>query len=109
MTDISTIPCSRCGGPVIEFTVPNHIWNAVVRKGGPETDKEYLCAQCFAADLEVWHTELIFMLDDVAQVAARGSSAFSKQYHMSIFRDRLAPGGEAALGRRVREFIDANR
>lgn len=41
------IPCSVCGGPCVEFTVPNDVWNLVVRKGGPETDKEYLCEACY--------------------------------------------------------------
>jgi hypothetical protein len=43
----SDIPCDLCGGVVYEFSVPNDIWNRVVRLGGPETDKEYLCLRCF--------------------------------------------------------------
>ena len=36
----STIPCARCGGRCIEFTVPNDVWNAVVRRSGEERDDE---------------------------------------------------------------------
>jgi len=43
----SGIPCVNCGGQVVEFTVPSDIWNAVVRLGGPEHDREYLCWNCF--------------------------------------------------------------
>lgn len=44
----STIPCCKCGGMVVEFSVPNEAWNIIVRKGGSETDQEYLCLDCFA-------------------------------------------------------------
>ena len=44
----SEIPCCKCGGDVKEFSVPNEAWNVIVRKGGPETDQEYLCLNCFA-------------------------------------------------------------
>ena len=44
---VSQIPCRRCGGPVVEFVVPNEVWNPIVRKNGPETDREYLCVRCF--------------------------------------------------------------
>lgn len=45
---VSTVPCCACGGQVIEFTVPNDVWNQIIRKGGHEHDQEYLCAACFA-------------------------------------------------------------
>jgi len=48
---ISEISCVRCTGPVIEFSVDNDVWNVVVRKGGPEHDKEYLCVWCFLSDM----------------------------------------------------------
>lgn len=44
---VSSIPCCLCKGPVMEFSVPSDVWNAVVRRHGPETDKEYLCVVCF--------------------------------------------------------------
>jgi len=44
----SQIPCCKCGGPVVEFSVPNDAWNTIVRKDGPETNQEYLCLGCFA-------------------------------------------------------------
>ena len=45
---LSEIPCCKCGGPVVEFSISNEVWNRLVRKGGPETDQEYLCIDCFA-------------------------------------------------------------
>jgi hypothetical protein len=42
------LPCALCAEIVEhEFTVPNYVWNAVVRGGEGETDKEYLCAYCY--------------------------------------------------------------
>ena len=49
---ISTIPCARCGGKCIEFTVPNDVWNTVVRRGGKEGDDEYLCEACYRVAVE---------------------------------------------------------
>lgn len=63
---VSSIPCCLCGGECIEFTVPNELWNRIIRPDGREHDKEYLCVQCFAqkcaefaaskelADLRAW-------------------------------------------------------
>lgn len=47
----SSIPCARCKGPVIEFSIPNDIWNKVIRHGGPEQDNEYICWDCFWKEL----------------------------------------------------------
>jgi hypothetical protein len=44
---MSPIPCIECGNDVIEFSVPNDIWNRVIRPDGHEHDKEYLCMHCF--------------------------------------------------------------
>jgi len=44
---VSGIPCDICGGTVIEFSIPNDIWNRVVRLDGHEHDNEYLCIECF--------------------------------------------------------------
>lgn len=44
----SSIPCHDCRGPVVEFSVPNDAWNTLIRRGGRETDQEYLCLSCFA-------------------------------------------------------------
>jgi hypothetical protein len=41
------IPCCECGGKVEEFTVQNELWNAVMRPDEHETDKEYLCFECW--------------------------------------------------------------
>lgn len=49
--ETSEIPCCECGGKVIEFTVPNDIWNLVMRPDGKETDKEYLCLDCWCKAL----------------------------------------------------------
>lgn len=45
------ICCSNCRGEVMEFSIPNDIWNFVVRKNGRETNNEYLCENC-------WFTKL---------------------------------------------------
>ncbi len=44
----SDIPCCKCGGPVIEFSIPNAAWNTIIRDNDPATDQEYLCLNCFA-------------------------------------------------------------
>ena len=44
----SGTPCCKCGGPVIEFSLPNEAWNTIIRDDGSETDQEYLCLTCFA-------------------------------------------------------------
>lgn len=49
--DVSEIPCARCGGEVIEYAIPNDIWNKVIRTEGRERDDEYLCMDCFFAAL----------------------------------------------------------
>ena len=43
----SEIPCVICKNEVYEFYIPSDIWNKVIRKNGKETDKEYLCLNCF--------------------------------------------------------------
>lgn len=44
---VSKIPCVACGGELIEFSIPNDIWNKVIRRKGKESDQEYLCIKCF--------------------------------------------------------------
>lgn len=53
----SGIPCTRCGGVCIEFTVPNDVWNTIVRRGGKERDDEYMCEACYRKAVEDWVTE----------------------------------------------------
>lgn len=48
---VSVIPCSRCGGEVEEFVIPNDIWNKVIRNNGPESDNEYICVNCWFSAL----------------------------------------------------------
>lgn len=44
----NNLACDRCGETVLqEFTVPSPVWNAVVRRGGPEQPSEYICEQCY--------------------------------------------------------------
>ena len=43
----SNIPCYLCGGKVIEFTIPNDIWNTVMRLNYKETNQEYICINCW--------------------------------------------------------------
>ncbi len=47
----SEVPCAECSGPVHEFSVPDNLWNTVVRTEGKEHDKEYLCLNCFVEKL----------------------------------------------------------
>jgi len=51
--EISSIPCAKCGGSVIEFSVPNDVWNKVVRPTGRETSNEYICVNCWFNALRV--------------------------------------------------------
>lgn len=44
---VSEVPCARCGEDVIEFSIPNDIWNRVIRLDGHERDDEYICMECF--------------------------------------------------------------
>jgi hypothetical protein len=49
---VSETLCVSCDNPCVEFHVPNDVWNAVVRKGGPEHDKEFLCVWCYHKAVE---------------------------------------------------------
>lgn len=51
----SGTPCAICRGPVIEFSVPNDVWNTIVRHDKPSTDKEYLCTVCFNHAVAKYH------------------------------------------------------
>lgn len=48
----SGLRCDRCGGDCVEFTIPNSIWNAVIRTDGHERDDEYICEGCWHKALE---------------------------------------------------------
>jgi hypothetical protein len=50
----SSIPCARCGDSCVEFTVPNEVWNAVVRRGGKEGADEYICEACYRLAVEAF-------------------------------------------------------
>jgi hypothetical protein len=52
--EVSEIPCARCGGDVVEFTVPNEVWNTVVRLDAPEGDDEYICEECYRKAVTLW-------------------------------------------------------
>jgi len=51
---ISEVPCCECGGKVVEFSVPSELWNMVMRPDGHETDKEYLCFDCWNKKLLIF-------------------------------------------------------
>jgi hypothetical protein len=51
--EISSIPCTQCGGKVVEFSIPNDIWNKVIRLDGHESSNEYLCVNCWFDALRV--------------------------------------------------------
>lgn len=53
------LPCAICGHTVhYEFSVPNSVWNAVMRQDGHETDAEYICLSCFFTALTTAITAL---------------------------------------------------
>jgi hypothetical protein len=58
--EASSISCCECGGKVVEFTVPNDIWNMVMRPDGKETNREYICLDC-------WYKALKNKLDELAK------------------------------------------
>jgi len=105
MSDISNIPCARCGGPCIEFTAPNYIWNAVVRNGGPETDKEYLCVQCFVDDLVPYLTDYHILLDELGRFIAIQNKWFANGLNAGRAGDTVG----YKLGQRVREKLQELR
>jgi hypothetical protein len=57
--ETSEVPCSNCGGPVQEFSIPSDVWNAVVRRYGQETGNEYLCIWCFASAFVRWFQDFM--------------------------------------------------
>jgi DNA-directed RNA polymerase subunit RPC12/RpoP len=57
---MSEIPCCKCGGEVVEFVVPNDLWNMVIRQDGHESNKEYLCFAC-------WNNALYKYLEEMQQ------------------------------------------
>ena len=66
------LPCAKCGELVLrEFTVPNDAWNIIIRKNGPETDQEYLCACCFGAEAVGYVHKLIAQRDCLAEALQR--------------------------------------
>ena len=45
--ELSEVPCCICNDVVIEYSIPNDVWNKIFRENGSEHDKEYLCITCF--------------------------------------------------------------
>ncbi len=58
----SSVPCCECGKEVQEFTVPNVLWNMVMRPDEHETNKEYICYSC-------WNLKL---LEYINRIKAQG-------------------------------------
>ncbi len=56
-----SIPCARCGGGVVEFSVPNDLWNQVIRPDGRDRIDEHMCLGC-------WHSAV---LDRLSSLRAR--------------------------------------
>ena len=52
--EASDTPCSNCNGEVQEFSIPDKVWNKIIRNDGKETDNEYLCIWCFVARVVDW-------------------------------------------------------
>lgn len=68
---LDAAPCLLCGEGVVEFSVPNDLWNAIVRRGGPETDQEYLCISCWyrkVRDFIDSHRSLTDLLNEMADL-----------------------------------------
>lgn len=44
------LTCSLCGGPhPFDTIIDNDTWNRVIRQGGPEGGREFLCLWCIIA------------------------------------------------------------
>lgn len=85
--ELSSIPCCLCKGQVYEFSVPNDVWNLIIRQGGPETNREYLCWSCFARaaadridvlELVIHNAAMTFSATDVLYVAEAAGVAIVK-------------------------------
>jgi hypothetical protein len=70
-SDESEIPCGRCAGTVVEFSIPNNIWNLVMRPHGKEGElPEYICLGC-------WYERLLAALQSrQVEVPAAFAGAF---------------------------------
>ena len=55
---MSSLPCERCGGPVVEFSIDNDIWNSVMRPDGHESNNEYICYSCWKELYERFYKEM---------------------------------------------------
>lgn len=51
--DFACTPCVLCGEKLKEYYIPDDIWNKVIRVNDMETDKEYLCIDCFLKALRL--------------------------------------------------------
>lgn len=83
------IPCANCGGPMLEYSIPNDTWNLVVRRGGPEGNNEYLCYSCWlaavGAEIERLRAELD-KADDHPLVIMEGGTSGIDRCHRVINR-----------------------
>ena len=79
----SSIPCARCGGVVIEFSVPNDIWNAIVRRDAPEGSDEYMCHACWLRALRAF-----------AKQSAREHAAWEAMRKRQVVSLRKAVSGD---------------
>lgn len=75
----SMIPCCLCGGKVIEFVIPNELWNRVIRIKGREANKEYLCFNCWNNKL----TQFINKLDAENKRLAKENEDLTDKLTMS--------------------------
>lgn len=73
----SKIPCVQCGKEVQEFSVPNNVWNSVVRPNGHETNNEYLCVWCFLDKLVSAYSRLL--TTDAPEMTVGDSSPINEQ------------------------------
>jgi len=72
---MNEIPCNRCGGNVIEFSVPNDIWNTVIRQDGHERDDEYICHACWYKSIRQHLSELKRQNELLRTVAGKSQDA----------------------------------
>lgn len=89
------IPCARCRGPVVEFTIPNEVWNAVIRPDGHERDDEYLCLAC-------WHAAIGSSLKLANERAERFEAALAPFAKLAEWPDKLRHEDESTDLHRIK-------
>ena len=78
--NVSKIPCARCGGEMVEFSVPNDCWNIVVRHNNHEADSEYLCVWCFLDDFIQWFARADELRNEAVDAGQKSPNCLPTQH-----------------------------